>query len=105
AATFEDYLANRAVDQSEVDKRAGRLAELTDAILPALDRRQDRLIDAIESGILTKDQAQKRSTQLREECEAAEAERDELAAWVRDEAADRAQAQGLATRWAEGQGG
>jgi hypothetical protein len=103
AATFEDYLANRAVDQSEVDKRAGRLAELNDGILPDLDRRQERLVSAIEDGILTREQAKKRADQIREERERLEAERDELAAWVRDEAADRAQAQELATRWEEWQ--
>jgi site-specific DNA recombinase len=103
AKSFEDYLANRAVPQSEVDERAARLAELNDVVLPDLARRQERLLDAVESGVFTREEAKKRADKIRDEREAAEAEREELQGWVRDAAADRAQAQELATRWSEWQ--
>ena len=70
-----------------------------DVNIPDLDRRQERLVDAIENGILTNEQAKKRAGQIRDEREVAEARRDELQAWAYNAAAGAAQAEELAAKW------
>jgi DNA invertase Pin-like site-specific DNA recombinase len=96
---FEAYLAERAGDKSEVDARHHELTQLVDVKIPDLDRRQERLVDAIENGILTNEQAKKRAGQIRDEREVAEARRDELQAWAYNAAAGAAQAEELAAKW------
>jgi hypothetical protein len=42
-------------DQVEVDARHAELANLVDVVLPGLEQRQERLVAAIEDGVLTRE--------------------------------------------------
>jgi DNA invertase Pin-like site-specific DNA recombinase len=99
AESFDRYLADKAASPVEIDARHAQLAHLVDVVIPGLDTKLERLMDAIEGGTLTKEQAQKRATQIREEREVAEAQRDELQCWARNAVADREQAEELLHNW------
>ena len=100
AESFEKYLADKAASPTEIDARHAELAHLVDAIIPGLDTELERLMDAIEAGTLSKEQAKKRADQIREEREVAEAKRDELQMWEQNAVADRGQAEELLHNWA-----
>ncbi len=101
AESFEQYLASKATDQKEIDARHAELIHLVNVVIPGLAVREDRLLEAIEEGMIDKERAKKRSTEIREEREQAEARRDELESWVRNEEVDREQSDELVARWAE----
>jgi DNA invertase Pin-like site-specific DNA recombinase len=97
--SFEQYLANKAASPTEIDARHAELQHLIDVVIPGLELRQERLLDAIENGTLTKEQAKKRADQIRDERDVAEAKRDELQTWARNAVADREQAEELLHNW------
>jgi hypothetical protein len=99
AESFEKYLADKAASPVEIDARHAELAHLVDVVIPGLDVKLERLMDAIEAGTLTKEQAKKRADQLRDERDVAEAKRDELQLWERNAVADREQAEELFHNW------
>jgi len=99
AESFEQYLAGKAASPTEIDARHAELAHLVDVVIPGLELRQERLLDAIENGTLTKEQAKKRADQIRDERDAAEAKRDELQTWEHNAVADRNQAEELLHNW------
>jgi DNA invertase Pin-like site-specific DNA recombinase len=100
AESFEKYLADKAASPTEIDARHAELQHLVEVIIPGLDTKLERLMDAIEAGTLSKEQAKKRADQIREEREVAEAKRDELQTWERNAVADRGQAEELLHNWA-----
>jgi ribosomal protein L34E len=95
---FVQYLAEKASNQSEIDARRAELANLSDVVLPALAQREARLVEAIEDGVAL-DVVRGRLKEVKAERENVEAGRDELESWVRNEAADRTQAEELAAKW------
>jgi DNA invertase Pin-like site-specific DNA recombinase len=99
AESFEQYLADKAASPTEIDARHAELRHLVDVVIPGLELRQERLLDAIEAGTITKEQAKKRADQIRDEREVAEAKRDELQTWARNAVADREQAEELLHNW------
>jgi DNA invertase Pin-like site-specific DNA recombinase len=99
AESFKAYLAEKANSQAETDARHAELAHLRDVVLPGLIQREERLLDAVEAGLMDRDTIRKRSMAIRDERGVAEARRDELISWQRNAAADVAQAEELAANW------
>lgn len=67
AESFEKYLADKAASPVEIDARHAELAHLVDVVIPGLNLRQERLLDAIEAGTITREEVKKRADKIRDE--------------------------------------
>lgn len=98
--TASSYLAAKAADTEATASRRAELEQLSNVVIPGLVAQQDRLVDAIASGMVL-DAVRDRLKKVTAEREQAEAKREELEAWQRDETSDRERAEELRARWAE----